>query len=100
MQIEAIIFFIAIIMNIVFIAFLEVKMEGYINNMNNNKQTAADYSFIIKGLPSDLTITEIQKYVEDKMLFSGAPDVDIIKIYLIYNLKDYLRLLQTRQELI
>lgn len=31
MQIEAIIFFIAILLNIIFIAYLEVKMEGYVN---------------------------------------------------------------------
>jgi hypothetical protein len=56
MQIEAIIFFIAIVLNIIFIAFLEVKMEGYVSKISKNKQTAADYSFIIKGLPSDITI--------------------------------------------
>jgi hypothetical protein len=100
MQIEASIFFAAIVLNIVFIAYLEVLMEGHVGKMAREKQTAADYSFVIKGLPSDITVTEIQKYVEDKMLFSGAPDVDIIKIYLIYNFKEYLKLLQLRQELI
>jgi hypothetical protein len=99
MQIEAIIFFIAIIINIIFISYLEVKMEDYVMEINSNKQTAADYSFIIKGLPSDITIREIQKYVEDKLLFSGAPDVSVVKIYLIYNLKQYVKLLQLRQSL-
>lgn len=33
-------------------------------------------------------------------MFSGAPDLDIVKIYLIYNFKDYLRLLQSRQEMV
>jgi len=31
------------------------------------------------------------------MLYSGAPDLVITKIYLIYNFKDYLLLLQTKQ---
>ena len=75
-------------------------MEGEVRNLAKGKQTASDYSFVIKGLPADITVTEIQKYVEDKMLFSGAPDFTIIKIYLIYNFKDYLKLLQLRQELI
>ena len=100
MQIEAIVFFIAIILNIVLIAYLQVKMEDYVKEMNKNKNSAADYSFIIKGLPSDITITEIQKYVEDKLLFTGAPDVDVIKIYLIYNFKEYLKLLQNKQAMI
>ncbi len=68
--------------------------------MNKNKINAAEYSFIIKGLPSNITITEIQKYVEDKLLFTGAPDVDVVKIYLIYNFKEYLKLLQSKQTLI
>ncbi len=38
-------------------------MEGYVGKANRKKSSAADYSFIIKGLPSDITITEIQKYV-------------------------------------
>lgn len=75
-------------------------MEGEVGQLAKGKLTAADYSFVIKGLPADITVTEIQKYVEDKMLFSGAPDVTIIKIYLIYNFKGYLKLLQLKQELI
>lgn len=69
-------------------------------SMHEGKLNAADYSFIIKGLPADITIREIQKYVEDKLLFSGAPDLDIIKIYLIYNFKDYVIMLHKRQQLI
>jgi hypothetical protein len=75
-------------------------MEDRVRRMQEGKLKADDYSFIIKGLPADITIREIQKYVEDKLLFSGAPDIDIIKIYLIYNFKDYVKLLQKRQELI
>lgn len=99
MQIEAVIFFIAVVLNIIFISYLETRMEDCVAELTRNKLSAADYSFIIKGLPSDITVKEIQKYVEDKMLFSGAPDVTIIKIYLIYNFKEYLKLLQTRQKL-
>lgn len=75
-------------------------MEDRVRCMQEGKLNAADYSFIIKGLPADITIREIQKYVEDKLLFSGAPDLDIIKIYLIYNFKDYVKMLHKRQELI
>lgn len=90
----------AVLLNIVFIAYLEVQMEDRVRSMQEGKLNAADYSFIIKGLPPDITIREIQKYVEDKLLFSGAPDLDIIKIYLIYNFKDYVKMLHRKQELI
>jgi hypothetical protein len=55
---------------------------------------------VIKGLPPDINIRELQKYVEDKLMFSGAPDVEVIKIYLIYNFKDYLRSLQKRKDVV
>jgi len=63
------------------------------------KLNAADYSFMIKGLPWDITLAEIQKYVQDKMLYSGAPDLAINKIYIIYNFKNYLSMVQKRQEI-
>ncbi len=55
---------------------------------------------MIKGLPPDINIKELQKYVEDKLMFSGAPDVEIIKIYIIYNFKDYLKSLQKRKDIV
>lgn len=33
------------------------------------------------------------------MLYSGAPDLTINKIYIIYNFKNYLTLVQKRQDL-
>lgn len=33
------------------------------------------------------------------MLYSGAPDLTITKIYIIYNFKNYLNLVQTRQDI-
>lgn len=75
-------------------------MEDYVGSANTKKDSAAEYSFIIKGLPSDITITEIQKYVEDKILMTGAPDADVVKIYLIYNVKDYLKELKKKQKVL
>ena len=54
---------------------------------------------MVKGLPSDITIGEIQKYLEDKMEDAGAPDLAINKIYTIFNFKNYLDLIQKRQTL-
>ena len=65
-----------------------------------SEPSSASYSFVIKGLPPDINIKELQKYVEDKLMFSGAPDVEIIKIYIIYNFKDYLKSLQKRKDIV
>lgn len=63
MQIEAVIFFVGILANIVFIGFLELKMDLLVLKYGEGRLNAADYSFMIKGLPSDITLGEIQKYV-------------------------------------
>ena len=97
MQYEAGIMFAAIICNIVFIGFLELRMDLLHVKYQEGRLKAADYSLMVKGLPSDITITEIQKYVQDKMLYSGAPDLTINKIYIIYNFKNYLNVVQKRQ---
>jgi hypothetical protein len=50
-------------------------------------------------MPSDITLTEIQTYMATKMQEAGAEDTSIVKIYIIYNFKNYLNMLQKRQEL-
>ena len=99
MQIEAVIFFVGVLSNIVFIGFLQLKMDLLVLKYRQGKLNAADYSFMIKGLPWDITLGEIQKYVQDKMLYSGAPDLVINRIYIIYNFKNYLNMVQKRQEI-
>jgi len=96
MQIEAIIIFIVIILNVFLIAYLEIRMEENCQRFLKYPKSS-NYSFMLKGLPKDITITEMQKYVEDNLLFSGAPDTTIIKIYLIYDFKTYLVLYQKKR---
>ena len=55
---------------------------------------------MVKGLPKDITIYEIQKFLEDKLLYTGAPDVTIVKIYIIYNLKTYYSLYANKRGLV
>ena len=61
---------------------------------------AADYSIMLKGLPKDVTLSEIQKFVEDKLLYSGAPDIKVLKIYLIYNMKKYYALYANKRSIV
>ena len=42
---------------------------------------------------------EIQKYVEDKLRDCGSPDLEIVRIYVIYDYRKYLQLLQMKQRL-
>ena len=76
---------------------MQVKMEDRVEKARKGKINASDYSFMIKGILSDTKISEVQKYAESKMLYSGAPDLTIVKIYVIYNFKNYLSILQKRQ---
>ena len=62
MEVEAILFFIAVLINIVFIAYLYGKMEDKVRVLQS-EPSSADYSFVIKGLPPDINIKELQKYV-------------------------------------
>jgi hypothetical protein len=97
MQIQAGIFFFAVLANIFLIGFLELKMDLMASWYNEGRLKAVDYSLMIKGLPSDVTLSEIQKYLEDKLLLATAPDQTIVKIYIIYNFKNYLNMMQKRQ---
>ena len=61
---------------------------------------AADYSVMVKGLPQDVTLSEIQKFIEDKLLYSGAPGTSVLKIYVIYNLRAYNTLYANKRSLV
>ena len=57
MQIQAGIFFFAVMANILFIGFLELKMDMMASQFNEGRLKAVDYSLMIKGLPSDVTLS-------------------------------------------
>ena len=99
MQLQSALFFVAVLLNIVFIGFLELKMDLLTSWYNSGQLKAVDYSILVKGLPLDTTISDIQKYLEEKMVSAGAPDRTVTKIYIIYNFKNYLKILQKKQEL-
>jgi hypothetical protein len=99
MEIQAVLNFAAVVANIFLVAYLQVAM-GRRGRQVRTACNAGDYSIMVQGLPADISLTELQKYLEDKLLYSGAPDLTIVKIYPIYNFKQYLLLQQHRQALL
>ena len=66
---------------------------------NSGQLKAVNYSLMIKGLTVNTTISDIQKYLEDVMEESKAKDRFVVKIYIIYNFKNYLKMQLKRQEI-
>ena len=54
---------------------------------------------MLKGLSENITLAEIQNDIKAKMDEVNASDTMVIKLYIIYNFKKYLTLLEKRQEL-
>ena len=74
-------------------------MDLLISYYNSGQLKAVDYSLMIKGLTTDTTISDIQKYLENVMEESKANDRSVVKIYIVYNFKNYLKMQQKRQEI-
>lgn len=83
--------------NIVLIAVFEVLVERKSRQFNVSTKSS-DYSILLKGLPKDITMNEIQKFIEDKLLYIGAPETTVVKIYLIYDFKMYQALYERKRE--
>ena len=59
----------------------------------------ADYSIMLKGLPKDITLYEIQEFMKEELMALGV-DSTVVKIYLIYDGKQYLQLYQKQREVV
>lgn len=63
MEVQAILNFVAIVVSVILIGIMDIqikrKYKQYYNDYNILPK-ASDYSVIIKGLPKDITISEIQ----------------------------------------
>lgn len=63
MEVQAILNFVAIVVSVILIGILDIqikrKYKQYYNDYNILPK-ASDYSVIVKGLPKDITISEIQ----------------------------------------
>lgn len=57
MQIQSGIFFAALLANIIFIGYLELRMDLLAAKYDEGRLKAVDYSLMVKGLPSDITIS-------------------------------------------
>jgi hypothetical protein len=91
LEVQAVLNFICIVVNCMAIGVMEVDMQRKWSEWEAEyvMPGAGEYSLMVKGVPKDVTLLEIQKFLEQKLLLGGAPDTSIIKIYLIYNLKIY-----------
>ena len=99
LEIEAAFNFAGIIISIFIIAYLSILMENKYVELSQGLR-ASDFSVMLKGLPKDITIYEIQKFVEDKLTYLGSEDNTIIKIYVIYNLKTVYSLYAKKRQLV
>jgi hypothetical protein len=63
LEVQAIFNFSAILISIILIGFLDLNMTRHYNKYYNDYNIlprASDYSVVVKGLPKDITISEIQ----------------------------------------
>lgn len=70
LEVHSIINFVAILVSVVLIAVMDVSMTRQYEEYYNQYYIlpkASDYSVIIKGLPKDITISEIYQFVTDKI---------------------------------
>lgn len=65
--------------------------------MERSEKTPADYSVLIKGLPKDITIYELQEFMNEELTRLNV-DPMLVKIYLIYDVKEYLALYAKKRE--
>lgn len=59
----------------------------------------ADYSILLKGLPKDITLYEIQEFMKEELTALGV-DSTLVKIYLIYDSKQYNQLYERQREVV
>lgn len=102
LAVQAVLNFLCIVVNCMAIGVMEVDMQRKWSEWEAEyvMPGAGEYSLMVKGVPKDVTLLEIQKFLEQKLLLGGAPDTSIIKIYLIYNLKIYNSLYTRKRELV
>lgn len=89
--------------SIVLVGFIDAGMTWQYNKFYNDYNIlprASDYSVMIKGLPKDITISEIQEFVTNKIVELNRPDAMLLKIYLIYDLKTFYALYSNKRSMI
>ena len=81
------------ILNISFIFFAIVMVEviKFRSNLfklrvEKSEKSPCDYSILIKGLPQDITLYELQHFMNEELTLLSV-DPTVVKIYLIYDVK-------------
>ena len=86
-----------ILLAIVMVEWIKYRSNQFRLDVSRHERTPADYSILVRGLPKDITIYEIQHFMDEE-LSSLKVDPSVVKIYLIYDVKEYLALYTKKRE--
>lgn len=104
--------FAAIFISIIIVAILDIRMTRQYRQYYDEYDIlpkASAYSVLVKGLPKDITVSEITQFLTQK-IYEQSPQLStspassspalINKIYLIYNLKTYYSLYSNKRSML
>lgn len=69
---------------IILVEYIKYKSNSFKIKVQKNEKSPSDFSVLLKGLPKDITLYELQQFMTEELERLNV-DPTLVKIYLIYD---------------